>query len=156
MFLLTLCVGTDNARAFDTWGPILLIGLIYYGIAILSLHMILFPVTGSVGDGGIEIGENVESTADFVIVSPIRDSGGGVLSVNGIESVDKEIDSESVMIIVAGVTLSVRTNGQENKEMDSAEISGGGEARKKLLLRNVHAQIEASKLTALMGSSGSG
>ena len=180
----TNCVifSSPHFRAIDTWGAVVVIGILYFLIAIINLHMLVFPVTGSVGGDGVDIDSDqnwdyndlsksisVDCDASGGIFSPmpmrseldlgvnmsIGETSGELEDANGIE-VAKEIICEGVIITVSGVTLSVAINaqGKENR-IDTAENEEDC-AQRKLVLRNIRATIFPSRVTALMGSSGCG
>lgn len=126
---------------------VLAIAVVYYIVAVISLHLIVFPVTRSVGGGEAS---PLDPEIEWILhaENPLHDDCETQrVSVDG-TSRDYKRDG---FCDLSNVTLCVLSNSQERMKL----VTEKGD-RYKLLLGNIRACIRPSRLTALMGSSGSG
>jgi hypothetical protein len=171
--LETQDVAVNDYSALDTWGAVVLIGAIYYTVAAVNLCYLKFPVSGSVGDFGGDLPQdNLLSDPDCVDTDNpmISTPAAAIATIRTLsddrtlskEDVEQETFSDRVVISVERVSIFVHTSSsnmptvRRDQDLYTGDTTQPSLLGRKEILRNVCSEMHPARLTALMGSSGSG
>jgi ABC-type multidrug transport system fused ATPase/permease subunit len=160
-----------------TWPYIIIIGVTYHAIALVLLHVLRYPPTGTVGglgespDDSEENVQKVSTTVDEVLVifnhaiissppqvtvSVVNLSLSVIISAEAISRNKKAAKDEPAIIEPISINRSTRAQMlSPDLSMSLLDQSNPTSIRKNLLL-NIDAKLESGRLIALMGASGSG
>jgi ABC-type multidrug transport system permease subunit len=132
------------------WTGILIIGAMYYVVAVICLYILKFPPSGTVGSGGAD---SIDESGSIVRIAETDDETAEVLSE----------PFEIVNVSVHGVSLIMKLPPQRNfrrstKRTDTAEGQAEEthvrQSERKVLLSSINAVCKSGRVSALMGGSG--